>query len=92
MALRDKTNEELFKLYKDDLVLRLRNPKNLSDAVTMLGHFKEYLGELCSLSESIELHEGLSFGAVWCVSQVARELGIEEALEKDFQGNLRCGR
>jgi hypothetical protein len=37
LALRDKTNEELFKLYKDDLVLRLRNPKNLSDTVTMLG-------------------------------------------------------
>ncbi len=45
LALRDKTNEELFKLYKDDLALRLQNPKNLSDTVTMLGHFREYLGE-----------------------------------------------
>jgi integrase/recombinase XerD len=45
LALRDKTNEDLFKLYNDDLVLRLRNPKNLSDTVTMLRHFRGYLGE-----------------------------------------------
>ena len=46
------------------------------------------LGALGSLSESIELKEGLSVGAVWCVSQVARELGIEKSPGNDFQGKL----
>ncbi|MDN3514758.1 MAG: hypothetical protein NG747_10200 [Candidatus Brocadia sp.] len=36
----------------------------------------------------VELQEGLSVGAVWSVYQMAKELGIEGALEKDFQGKL----
>jgi integrase len=45
MALKDKTNEELFQLYDSDLILRLNNPKNLSDTRTILQHFREFLGE-----------------------------------------------
>ena len=37
------TNEELFKLYENDLVLRLHNAKNLSDTRKVLDRFKEYL-------------------------------------------------
>ena len=45
MALKDKTNEELFQLYDSDLLLRLNKPKNLSDTRTILQHFREFLGE-----------------------------------------------
>jgi site-specific recombinase XerD len=36
-------NDELFKLYDSDLMLRLHNAKNLSDTRKMLARFKEYL-------------------------------------------------
>ena len=36
-------NEELLQIYDSDLVLRLRNPKNLSDTRKILSRFKEYL-------------------------------------------------
>ncbi|MFC2019518.1 tyrosine-type recombinase/integrase [Chloroflexota bacterium] len=45
LALRDKTNSELFQIYDNDLVLRLNNPKNLGDTRTMMAHFQEFLGE-----------------------------------------------
>ncbi len=47
------TNEELFRLYDNDLVLRLHNVKNLSDTRKILDRFKEHLSgyppspELC---------------------------------------------
>lgn len=41
--LRNLSNDDLFKLYDSDLVLRLRNAKNLSDTRKMLTRFKEYL-------------------------------------------------
>ncbi|HEY41995.1 MAG TPA: hypothetical protein G4O18_09120 [Dehalococcoidia bacterium] len=37
-------NDELFRLYDDDLVLRLHNEKNLSDTRKLLDRFKHYLG------------------------------------------------
>ncbi len=49
------TNEELFKLYDNDLVLRLHNVKNLSDTRKMLTKFKEYLN---SYPPSPELAKG----------------------------------
>ena len=42
--LRRMTNEELFKLYDSDLVLRLHSPKNLSDTRKFLTRFNQYLG------------------------------------------------
>jgi len=41
--LRHLDNNGLFKLYDNDLVLRLRNAKNLSDTRKMLTKLKEYL-------------------------------------------------
>ncbi len=38
------TNEELFKLYDNDLVLRLHNVKNLSDTRKILIRFRQHLG------------------------------------------------
>ena len=43
LQLRHMTNEDLFKLYDDDLVLRLHNAKNLSDTRRILARFKEHL-------------------------------------------------
>jgi len=43
--LRQMTNDELFKQYDNDLLLRLRNTKNLSDTRKTLAHFREYLGQ-----------------------------------------------
>jgi integrase len=37
------TNDQLFELYDSDLVLRLRNVKNLSDTRKILARFKQYL-------------------------------------------------
>jgi len=39
------TNDELFKLYDSDLMLRLHNLKNLSDTRKILTKFKQYLNE-----------------------------------------------
>jgi len=44
LALRRLTNEELFRLYDNEIVLRLRAPKNLSATRIILGKFQEYLG------------------------------------------------
>jgi transposase len=43
---------------------------------------------LGSLKESVELQEGLSVGAVWAVSQIGKDLGIEKALGTDVEGTL----
>ncbi len=43
LRLRHMTNEELFKLYDNDLVLRLHNVKNLSDTRKILTRFNQYL-------------------------------------------------
>ena len=53
--MRNMTNEELFTLYDNDLVLRLHNVKNLSDTRKMLTKFKEYLN---SYPPSPELAKG----------------------------------
>jgi integrase/recombinase XerD len=53
--LRHMTNEDLFTLYDNDLVLRLHNVKNLSDTRKMLTKFKEYLN---SYPPSPELAKG----------------------------------
>ena len=53
--MRHMTNEELFTLYDNDLVLRLHNVKNLSDTRKMLTKFKEYLN---SYPPSPELAKG----------------------------------
>jgi len=53
--LRHLNKDNLFKLYDSDLVLRLRNAKNLSDTRKMLTRFKEYLN---GYSPSPELAKG----------------------------------
>ena len=63
-------------------------PQEIGAIKLALNH-KDDLGELGSLSEINRTARGdYPLGAVWCVNQVARELGIEKALGKDSQGKL----
>ncbi len=45
MELRQLSNDRLFALYQTDLILRIRNKKNLKNVVNLLGRFKYYLGQ-----------------------------------------------
>lgn len=45
MALKDKPNSELFRLYDNELLLRLHNPKNLRDTRHILARFNAFIGE-----------------------------------------------
>lgn len=63
------------------------NPKEVAALRLALSN-KDDLSVLGSLRESVELHEGASVGAVWTVYQIARHLGIENALGVDFPGKL----
>src|SRR3990167_2611819 len=81
--------------YREEGKVRKRTVANLSnctsqeiEAIKLALSHKDDLSALGTLSESVELQEGLSVGAVWSVYQVAKELGIEEALGKDFEGKL----
>jgi hypothetical protein len=49
---------------------------------------KEDLEHLGTLTDSLLLKQGLSFGAVWTVYHVARRLGIEQALGTTREGKL----
>src|SRR5499433_722505 len=49
---------------------------------------KEDLEHLGTLQDALTLKQGLSFGAVWTVYQVARRLGIEQALGTTRDGKL----
>jgi hypothetical protein len=49
---------------------------------------KEALEHLGTIQDAITLKQGLSFGAVWTVYQVARRLGIEQALGTTRDGKL----
>src|SRR3972149_6968174 len=81
--------------YREEGKVRKRTIANLSNctpqeigAIKLALSHKDDLSALGALSESVELQEGLSVGAVWSVCRVAKELGIEEALGKDFEGKL----
>ena len=45
MELRNLPNDKLFTLYKAELILRIRNEKNLRNILALLTQFKDYLGE-----------------------------------------------
>lgn len=52
MALRDKPNSELFRLYDDDLVLRIHNHHNLRDTRNILTAFRTHLGDTVPNAEA----------------------------------------
>lgn len=62
------------------------DPKEV-EALRLALKYKHDLTELTSLKE-VQLRQGLSIGAVWCITRIAKELGIEKVLGTDRQGKL----
>src|SRR4030095_9681978 len=58
------------------------------EAIRLALRHKEDLENLGTIQDAITLKQGLSFGAVWTVSQVARRLGIAQALGTTRAGKL----
>lgn len=58
------------------------------EAVRLALRHKQELATLGAIKDSVQLHQGPSIGAVWLVYQVARQLGIEQALGPSRQGRL----
>src|SRR5499427_5732509 len=58
------------------------------EALRLALRHKEALEHLGTIQDAITLKQGLSFGAGWTVYQVARRLGIEQALGTTREGKL----
>src|SRR5499425_647669 len=58
------------------------------EALRLALRHKEALEHLGTIQDAITLKQGMSFGAVWTVYQVARRLGIEQALGTTREGKL----
>jgi len=58
------------------------------EAMRLALRHKEALEHLGTSQDAITLKQGVSFGAVWTVYQVARRLGIEQALGTIREGKL----
>lgn len=55
LQLRHKTNRELFTLYQSELILRIRNTRNLENERRLLGKLAKYLGDY---PPSVQLAKG----------------------------------
>ena len=80
--------------YREGNKVRKRNLANLTHcdpqqiaAIELALRHKGDLSALGSLDQ-IELCQGPSLGAVWCLAQVARRLGLPRALGSGFAGQL----
>jgi len=80
--------------YREGNKVRKRNLANLTHcdpqqiaAIELALRHKGDLSALGSLDQ-IELRQGPSAGAVWCLAQVARRLGLPRALGSGFAGQL----
>jgi hypothetical protein len=58
------------------------------EAMRLALRHKGALEHLGTIQDAITLRQGMSFGAVWTVYQVARRLGIEQALGTTREGKL----
>ena len=81
--------------YREEGKVKHRTIANLSrcspqeiEAVRLALRHKQELAALGSIKDAVQLHQGPSIGAVWLVYQVARQLGIEQALGSSRQGRL----
>jgi hypothetical protein len=81
--------------YREEGKVKHRTIANLSrcspqeiEAVRLALRHKQELAALGSIKDAVQLHQGPSIGAVWLVYQVARQLGIEQALSSSRQGRL----
>jgi transposase len=81
--------------YREEGKVKHRTIANLSrgspeeiEAIRLALRHKQELAALGTLKDSVQLQQGPSIGAVWLVYQVARQLGIEQALGPSRQGRL----
>ena len=80
--------------YRDGAHVRKRDIANLTHcdpkeiaAIELALQFKGDLAALGSL-DNVRLSQGLSLGAVWCLFEIARRLGIDQALGHGFDAQL----
>ena len=81
--------------YREDRKVKHCTIANLShcskeeiEAMRLALKHKKDLSELVSVTEAVSLRQGLSVGAVWLIFDMARQLGIVEALGNSRQGKL----
>lgn len=81
--------------YRENGKVKHRTIANISscspeeiEAIRLALRHKNNLASLVSIDESISLHQGLSVGAVWLLHDMARQLGITEALGHSRDGKL----
>ena len=91
-----KTYQSVFlrESYRDGTHVRKRDIANLTHcdpkeiaAIELALQFKGNLAALGSL-DKVRVSQGLSLGAVWCVFELARRLGIDHALGHGFDAQL----
>ncbi|MDR4507029.1 MAG: hypothetical protein MRJ65_02115 [Candidatus Brocadiaceae bacterium] len=73
--------------YREGKKVKHRTIANLSNctteeigAIRLALRHKNDLSQLASIKETVSTHQGLSVGAVWAIHEIARELGIVDAL------------
>jgi len=81
--------------YRENGKIKHRTIANLSkcseeeiSAIRLALKHKKDLSKLAAASEVVSLHQGLSVGAVWLVFDIARELGIVDALGNSREGKI----
>ena len=81
--------------YRQNGKVKRRTIANLSScapeeiqAIKLALRHKGDLATLVSLREDVALHQGLSFGSVWTLYNLAGQLGIQAALGSTRQGKL----
>lgn len=81
--------------YREEGKVKHRTIANLNrcspeeiEAIRLALRHKQELAALGTIKDAVQLHQGPSIGAVWLVYQVARHLGIEQALGPSRQGRL----
>ncbi len=96
-----KTNKKIYhstllrESYRENGKVKKRTIANLSHcskeeiaAIKLALKHKESLANIDSIKESVTIKEGLSIGAVWCVYNTAKQLGIDKALGNSFEAKL----
>ena len=89
------TRHLLRESFREDGKVKHRTIANLSHcsaeeiaAIRLALKHKDDLAELATVTETVTLRQGLSVGAVWLVHDIARRLGIAEALGPSREGKL----
>ena len=93
------TRHVLRESFRDGRKVKHRTIANLSHcsteeiaAIRLALKHKDDLAELTSITEAVSLRQGLSVGAVWVVYDIARRLGIADALVPSREGKLALWR